>query len=58
MTGIFTGSFHPFTIRHDHIVRRALPLFSRLVIGVGLNELDDHVTIDIKKRGHAYTLRC
>ena len=38
MTAIFTGSFDPFTIGHDDIVRRALPLFSRIVIGVGVNE--------------------
>jgi len=36
--GIFVGSFDPFTIGHDSIVRRALPLFDRLVIGVGVNE--------------------
>ena len=28
------GSFNPFTVGHDDIVRRALPLFDRLVIGV------------------------
>ena len=33
-TGIFVGSFNPFTIGHDSIVMRALPLFDRLVIGV------------------------
>lgn len=33
-TGIFVGSFNPYTIGHDSIVRRALPLFDRLVIGV------------------------
>lgn len=38
MTGIFTGSFDPFTIGHDDIVRRALPLFDRIVIGIGVNE--------------------
>lgn len=32
--GIFVGSFDPFTIGHESIVRRALPLFDRLVIGV------------------------
>ena len=37
-TGIFVGSFDPFTIGHDAIVRRALPLFDRLVIGVVYNE--------------------
>ena len=33
-TGIFVGTFDPFTIGHDDIVRRALPL----IIGVGVNE--------------------
>ena len=33
-TGIFVGSFDPFTIGHDSIVRRALSLFDQLVIGV------------------------
>ena len=37
-TGIFTGSFDPFTVGHDDIVRRVLPLFDRIVIGVGVNE--------------------
>lgn len=34
----FTGSFDPFTTGHDDILRRALPLFDRIVIGVGYNE--------------------
>ena len=33
-TGVFVGSFNPLTIGHDSIVKRALPLFDRLVIGV------------------------
>ena len=32
--GIFVGSFNPFTVGHDSVVTRALPLFDRLVIGV------------------------
>lgn len=36
--GIFVGSFDPYTIGHDSIVRRALPLFDKVVIGVGFNE--------------------
>lgn len=32
------GSFDPYTIGHDSIVRRALPLFDRIIIGVGFNE--------------------
>ena len=37
-TGIFVGSFDPFTIGHESIIRRALPLFDKVVIGVGVNE--------------------
>lgn len=36
--GIFVGSFDPFTVGHDSILRRALPLFDKVVIGVGVNE--------------------
>ena len=34
---IFPGSFDPFTVGHADIVRRALPLFDSIVIGVGVN---------------------
>lgn len=37
-TGIFVGSFDPFTIGHDSVVRRAVKMFDKLVIGVGVNE--------------------
>lgn len=33
-TGIFVGTFNPFTLGHDNIVRRALTLADRVVIGV------------------------
>ena len=36
-TAIFPGSFDPFTIGHYDIVKRALPLFDEIVIGVGVN---------------------
>ena len=37
-TGLFVGTFDPFTIGHQSVVERVLPLFDRLVIGVGRNE--------------------
>lgn len=37
-TAIFPGSFDPFTIGHASIVSRCLPMFDRIVIGVGVNE--------------------
>lgn len=34
---VFPGSFDPLTIGHVSIVHRALPLFSKVVIGMGVN---------------------
>lgn len=34
---VFPGSFDPFTIGHESIVRRALPLFDRIIIAIGEN---------------------
>ena len=34
---IFPGSFDPFTIGHESIVRRAMPLFDKIVIMIGFN---------------------
>ena len=36
-TGLFVGTFDPFTVGHQSVVRRALCIFDRLVIGVGIN---------------------
>ena len=36
-TALFPGSFDPFTIGHESIVRRALPLFDHIIIAVGYN---------------------
>lgn len=34
---IFPGSFDPFTIGHESIVKRALPMFDNIVIMIGFN---------------------
>lgn len=34
---IFPGSFDPFTIGHESIVQRAIPLFDKIVIMIGYN---------------------
>jgi len=50
-TGLFVGTFDPFTTGHDSIVRRALPLFDRLVIGVvGDNVQKPHITSAEQRR--------
>ena len=34
---IFLGSFDPITKGHEFIVRRALPLFDKIIIAIGVN---------------------
>ncbi|ASB48669.1 pantetheine-phosphate adenylyltransferase [Alkalitalea saponilacus] len=34
---IFPGSFDPFTVGHENIVRRGLKLFDKIIIAVGYN---------------------
>ena len=37
-TALFPGSFDPFTAGHLNILRRALTMFSKVVIAVGINQ--------------------
>jgi pantetheine-phosphate adenylyltransferase len=34
---IFPGSFSPFTVGHQAVVDRALPLFDKIIIAIGIN---------------------
>jgi pantetheine-phosphate adenylyltransferase len=34
---LFPGSFDPITIAHVDILKRAVPLFDKIVVGIGLN---------------------
>lgn len=38
-TAVFPGSFDPFTIGHEGIVRRALSMFDEIIVSVGANSL-------------------
>ncbi|MFW5805029.1 MAG: pantetheine-phosphate adenylyltransferase [Bacteroidales bacterium] len=46
---LFPGSFDPFTVGHESIVNRALPLFDELIIGIGVNQ-DKHKLFPLDKR--------
>ncbi len=45
---LFAGSFNPFTVGHDSIVRRGLGLFDRIIIGVGHNHAKTDDDIDAR----------
>jgi len=32
---IFPGSFDPFTIGHESILRRAIPMFDKIIVMIG-----------------------
>ncbi len=34
---VFPGSFDPITLGHESIIHRALPLFDKIIIAVGIN---------------------
>lgn len=34
---LFPGTFDPITLGHVDVIKRALPLFDKIVIGIGLN---------------------
>lgn len=47
---IFPGSFDPFTIGHESIVRRALPMFDKIIIAIGFNSEKKDGYFPIEKR--------
>ncbi|MEN9883845.1 MAG: hypothetical protein RLZZ420_1062, partial [Bacteroidota bacterium] len=34
---VFPGTFDPLTLGHVDIIRRALPLFDKIVVAIGIN---------------------
>ena len=34
---VFPGSFDPITIGHESIIKRALPLFDKIIVAIGVN---------------------
>ena len=34
---VFPGSFDPFTLGHLDILKRSLPLFDEIIVGIGKN---------------------
>lgn len=47
---LFPGSFDPFTIGHESIIKRALPLFDKIIIAIGYNSEKKDGYFPIEKR--------
>jgi pantetheine-phosphate adenylyltransferase len=48
---IFPGSFDPFTLGHEDIIKRAIPLFDKIVIAIGINAEKKYMfSLDERKR--------
>ncbi len=48
---VFPGSCDPLTIGHEMIVRRALPLFDKIIIAIGINPEKKHFfPLETRKR--------
>lgn len=59
---VFPGSFDPFTVGHEEIVRRGLRLFDKIIIAVGVNPvkkefLDTECRIKLIKKAFTDTSR-
>lgn len=50
-TGLYVGSFDPFTRGHTDIARQALDIFDRIVIGVGDNPKKNHIFSEGRRQG-------
>jgi pantetheine-phosphate adenylyltransferase len=46
---LFPGSFDPITVAHIDILKRALPLFDEVVVGIGLNNTKQGFISNAKK---------
>lgn len=47
--GLFPGSFDPFTKGHEVIIKKSIPLFDEVIIGVGINSTKEYM-FDTNKR--------
>ena len=48
---VFPGSFDPITKGHESIVKRAIPLFDKIIIAIGINAGKNSM-FDLEQRNH------
>ncbi len=48
---LFAGSFDPFTLGHENIVRRGLEIFDEVIVGIGINpSKSPMMTVEARQR--------
>ncbi|MGF7139736.1 pantetheine-phosphate adenylyltransferase [Roseimarinus sediminis] len=48
---VFPGSFDPFTIGHESVLKRALPLFDKIIVMLGVNDAKKYLfPIEVRKQ--------
>ncbi|MGY8952924.1 MAG: adenylyltransferase/cytidyltransferase family protein, partial [Flavobacteriales bacterium] len=40
---VFPGSFDPITLGHVSIIKRALPLFDKIILAIGVNSSKNYM---------------
>ena len=55
-TGLFPGSFDPFTKGHEAVIRKALTLFDEIIIGIGVNSTKVYLFELEKRKEHIRSL--
>jgi pantetheine-phosphate adenylyltransferase len=49
-TALFPGTFDPFTIGHESIIQRALPMFDKIIVAIGYNSVKPDGYFSLEKR--------
>ena len=50
-TAVFPGSFDPITTGHESVIQRALPLFDKIIIAIGINSTkESFFTLEKRKQ--------
>ncbi len=48
---VFPGSFDPFTIGHESVLKRALPIFDKIIVMLGVNDQKKYLLpIEVRKQ--------
>ncbi|HOO84058.1 MAG TPA: pantetheine-phosphate adenylyltransferase [Prolixibacteraceae bacterium] len=48
---VFPGSFDPFTVGHESVLKRALPVFDRIIVMIGVNNTKNYLfSVETRKK--------